>query len=44
MMVSFPAGIVSVLANNVNPAPLRFRIKNASSLESVIPNKHLIAQ
>lgn len=43
MMVSFPAGIVQVLTSNPNSAPLMFRIKNASVLESVVPNKHLIA-
>ena len=44
MMVSFPAGIVQLVASNPNPAPLQFRIKNAGGLESVVPNKHLISQ
>ena len=42
MMISFPAGIVAILCSNLNAAPLRFRIKNAGELESVIPNKQLI--
>ena len=42
MMLSFPAGIVSVLAANPYPAPLQFRILNAGRLESVLPNKQLI--
>ena len=41
-MLSFPAGIVSVLAANPYPAPLQFRILNAGRLESVLPNKQLI--
>lgn len=44
MMVSFPAGIVQVIATNPNCAPLNFRIKNASVLESVVPNKNLISE
>ena len=44
MMVSFPAGIVQLVASNPNPAPLQFRIKGADALESVVPNKHLISQ
>jgi hypothetical protein len=42
MMLSFPAGIVSVLANNPNPAKLCFRIKNTQNLDNVLPNKQLI--
>ena len=42
MMLSFPAGIVSVLANNPNPAKLGFRIKNAQNLENILPNKKLV--
>ncbi|XP_039446696.1 uncharacterized protein LOC120426072 isoform X4 [Culex pipiens pallens] len=42
MMLSFPAGIVNVLANNPNPAKLGFRIKNLQNLENVLPNKQLI--
>lgn len=41
-MLSFPAGIVSVLAANPYPAPLQFRILNSGRLESVLPNKQLI--
>lgn len=43
LMVSFPAGIVSVIANNVNPAPLQFRICNSNAMESIVPNKELIS-
>ena len=42
MMVSFPAGIVQVVANNPNPSPLSFKIKNADVLESIVPNTKLI--
>ncbi|XP_070491456.1 F-BAR domain only protein 2 isoform X4 [Chironomus tepperi] len=42
MMLSFPAGIVNVLANNPNPAKLCFRIKNVQNLENILPNKQLI--
>jgi len=42
MMLSFPAGIVGVLATNPYPAPLQFRIRNAGRLESVLPNKQLV--
>lgn len=42
MMVSFPAGIVGVLANNPSPASLGFRIKNVKNLESILPNKQLV--
>ena len=42
MMLSFPAGIVNVLANNPNPAKLCFRIKNVQNLENIVPNKQLI--
>jgi F-BAR domain only protein len=41
-MLSFPAGIVNVLANNPNPAKLSFRIKNLQNLENLLPNKSLI--
>ncbi|XP_055715772.1 F-BAR domain only protein 2 isoform X6 [Phlebotomus papatasi] len=42
MMLSFPAGIVGVFANNPNPAKLGFRIKNIQNLENIIPNKQLV--
>jgi len=42
MMVSFPAGIVQVVANNPNPAQLSFKIKNASVFESIVPNLKLV--
>ena len=44
MMLSFPAGIVSVFSSNPYPAPLQFKIKNATRLESVLPNKQLISK
>ncbi|XP_028031900.1 F-BAR domain only protein 2 [Bombyx mandarina] len=42
MMLSFPTGIVGVLANNPNPAKLCFRLKNIHRLETVLPNKQLV--
>lgn len=42
MMLSFPAGIVGVLANNPNPANLGFRIKHVKNLESILPNKQVV--
>jgi hypothetical protein len=44
MMISFPAGIVQVVAYNPNPAQLSFKIKNASVFESIVPNSQLITQ
>merc|ERR1712155_251041 len=44
MMLSFPAGIVSVFSSSAAPAPLQFRILNAGRLESVLPNKQLISK
>ncbi|XP_046481953.1 F-BAR domain only protein 2 isoform X2 [Neodiprion pinetum] len=43
MMLSFPAGIVAVLANNPNPAKLIFRVKNSNRLERLLPNSQLIS-
>lgn len=43
MMLSFPAGIVTILANNPNPAKLFFRVKNTQRLINVLPNKQLVA-
>ncbi|KAF4533532.1 hypothetical protein B566_EDAN001017 [Ephemera danica] len=43
MMLSFPAGIVAVLANNPSPAQLNFRVKNTNRLENVLPNKQLVS-
>lgn len=43
MMLSFPAGIVTILANNPNPAKLVFRVKNTQRLINVLPNKQLVA-
>ncbi|KAK4308431.1 hypothetical protein Pmani_019869 [Petrolisthes manimaculis] len=42
MMVSFPAGIVGVLANNPSPALLSFKVNNFSKVTNVLPNKQLI--
>ncbi|XP_025208638.1 F-BAR domain only protein 2 isoform X3 [Melanaphis sacchari] len=42
MMVSFPAGIANILANNPNPAKLSFRLKNTVRVENILPNKQLI--
>ncbi|XP_067124643.1 F-BAR domain only protein 2 isoform X5 [Centruroides vittatus] len=44
MKVSFPAGIVQVLANNPSPAILSFKVTKASRLENILPNKQLIVQ
>ncbi|XP_044256848.1 F-BAR domain only protein 2 isoform X2 [Tribolium madens] len=43
MMLSFPAGIVTILANNPNPAKLVFRVKNTQRLINILPNKQLVA-
>ncbi|XP_049823327.1 F-BAR domain only protein 2 isoform X2 [Aethina tumida] len=43
MMLSFPAGIVTILANNPNPAKLAFRVKNTQRLTSILPNKQLVS-
>lgn len=42
MMLSFPAGIVTILAHNPNPAKLVFRVKNTQRLNNVLPNKQLV--
>ncbi|XP_050446226.1 F-BAR domain only protein 2 isoform X9 [Cataglyphis hispanica] len=43
MMLSFPAGIVTVLTNNPNPAKLTFRVRNTNRLERLLPNSQLIS-
>ncbi|XP_063980407.1 F-BAR domain only protein 2 isoform X4 [Diachasmimorpha longicaudata] len=43
MMLSFPAGIVAVLANNPSPAKLLFRIRNSNRLERLLPNNQLVS-
>lgn len=43
IMLSFPTGIVGVLANNPNPAKLCFKLKNIHRLENVLPNKQLVS-
>ena len=42
MMISFPAGVVQMMANNPKLAQLTFKIRNASIFESVVPNCDLI--
>jgi F-BAR domain only protein len=42
MMVSFPAGIIQVFANNPSPAPLRFQVRSKQKLENLISNKNLV--
>lgn len=42
MMLSFPAGIITLLANNPHPAKLVFRVKNTQRLNSVMPNTQLV--
>lgn len=42
MMLSFPAGIAGLLANNPNPAKLGFRIKQVQNLENLVPNDSLV--
>lgn len=42
-MLSFPAGIVTVLANNPNPAKLTFRVRNSNRLEKLFPNNQLVS-
>lgn len=40
MLLSFPAGLIQLINSQPNSIPpISFRIKNFSSLESVIPNK-----
>lgn len=41
-MVSFPAGIANILANNPNPAKLAFRLKNTQRIENILPNQQLV--
>ncbi|XP_076177911.1 F-BAR domain only protein 2 isoform X7 [Ptiloglossa arizonensis] len=43
MMLSFPAGIVAVLANNPSPAKLMFRVRNSNRLEKLFPNNQLVS-
>ncbi|XP_059090844.1 F-BAR domain only protein 2-like [Tigriopus californicus] len=44
MMISFPAGILPLLTNNLNNAPLLFRLRRSSGLDSLLPNKDLISK
>lgn len=43
MMLSFPAGIVTILAHNPNPAKLMFHVKNTQKLMNILPNKQLVS-
>ncbi|KAL3290141.1 hypothetical protein HHI36_023505 [Cryptolaemus montrouzieri] len=43
MMLSFPAGIVTILAHNPNPAKLIFHVKNTQRLINILPNKKLVS-
>uniref|UniRef100_A0A8D8XRI4 F-BAR domain only protein 2 n=1 Tax=Cacopsylla melanoneura TaxID=428564 RepID=A0A8D8XRI4_9HEMI len=43
MMLSFPAGIVSILTTNPSPAQLKFKVSNIAHLENMLPNKQLIS-
>lgn len=42
MMLSFPSGIVGVLAKNPSPPKLGFRVKADQNLETVLPNRQLV--
>ncbi|XP_014662389.1 PREDICTED: F-BAR domain only protein 2-like isoform X2 [Priapulus caudatus] len=43
MLVSFPAGIVQVLANNPNLTPLSFRLRESSRIEGIVLNRQLVS-
>lgn len=44
MMLSFPAGIVNVIANNPNPAKLIIRVRHPDeNVDNVLPNKQLVS-
>jgi len=43
MLLSFPAGLIQLINSQPNSIPpISFRIKNFSSLESVVPNKQVL--
>jgi hypothetical protein len=42
MMISFPAGIIQVFANNPSPAQLNFQVRSKQGLERLICNKNLV--
>lgn len=42
LMVSFPTGIVNILASNPNPAKLTFRLKHSSNIDPILPNKQIV--
>lgn len=44
MMISFPAGIVRVLADNPTPAVLAFRVKNIHKIETINVNSQLVVE
>ncbi|CAL8104816.1 unnamed protein product [Orchesella dallaii] len=42
MMVSFPAGIIQVFANNPAPAQLSFQVRSLQPLDNLVSNKDLV--
>ena len=44
MVISFPAGIVRVLAENPNPAMLTFKLKNTSNIQNILVNKQILQE
>jgi hypothetical protein len=42
LKIAFPSGIIQVLTNNPSPAPLTFKITNASRINKLQPNKEII--
>ena len=44
MMISFPAGIVRVLADHPSPPQLAFRVKNTTRTESIVINNQLVTE
>lgn len=42
MMVSFPAGIIQVFANNPSPAQLSFQVRSLQPLDNLVSNKELV--
>lgn len=42
LKIAFPSGIVTMLANNPNPPPLAFKLKNVNLIEKLYPNNSLL--
>jgi len=42
MMVSFPAGIIQVFANNPQPSQLAFQIRTTQRLDNLVSNQELV--